>query len=171
MSKIDIDQEACKLLSQRASLERFFGKFSERARRVLVLAQEEAALLGHNYIGTEHLLLGLLREDTGVAAIVLKEFGVELSQVRAMVERVVGRGTTEPDVERRFTPRAQVVITLAVSESWRAPAIDTEHILLGLVREGEGLAAGALETLGASLEKVRLRLYQAIVNRGVPPEA
>lgn len=75
---------------------------------MLVLAQEEAALLGHNYVGTEHLLLGLLREETGIAAIVLKEFGVELGQVRAMVERVVGRGSSEPGVEHRFTPRAQV---------------------------------------------------------------
>ncbi len=171
MSENKIDQQARRVLAKQASLERFFDKFSEAARRVLVLAQEEAALLGHNYIGTEHLLLGLLREDTGVAAAVLKEFGVELGQVRAMVERVVGRGTTEPDVERRFTPRAQVVVTLAVSESWRAPAIETEHILLGLVREGEGLAAGALETFGAPLERVRLRVYQAIANRGVAPES
>jgi hypothetical protein len=153
-----------------SSIERFFDRFSEQARRVLVLAQEEAALLGHNYVGTEHLLLGLLREETGVAAIVLKEFGVELGQVRAMVERVVGRGSAEPDVERRFTPRAQVVITLAVSEAWRASAIDTEHILLGLVREGEGLAAGALETLGVPLDQVRLRVYQVLA-RGSAPES
>ncbi len=170
MSENEIDQQARKVMAQQASLERFFDKFSEQARRVLVLAQEEATLLGHNYLGTEHLLLGLLREETGIAAIVLKEFGVELGQVRAMVERVVGRGSSEPDVERRFTPRAQVVITLAVSEAWRASAIDTEHILLGLVREGEGLAAGALETLGAPLDQVRLRVYQVLA-RGIAPES
>ena len=95
---------------------------------------------------------------------------MELGQVRAMVERVVGRGSSEPGVERRFTPRAQVVITLAVSEAWRASAIDKEHILLGLVREGEGLAAGALETLGAPLDQVRLRVYQVLA-RGSAPES
>lgn len=170
MSENEIDQQARKALTQQASLERFFDKFSEQARLVLVLSQEEAALLGHNYVGTEHLLLGLLREGMGVAAVVLKEFGVDLGQVRAMVERVVGRGSAEPDVERRFTPRAQVVITLAVSEAWRASAIDTEHILLGLVREGEGLAAGALQTLGAPLDQVRLRVYQVLA-RGSAPES
>ena len=171
MSEIDIDQEARKLLSQQASLERFFGKFSVVARRVLVSAQEEAALLGHNYIGTEHLLLGLLREDTGIVADVLKEFDVSLEQVRAFVERVVGRGDAALDVEHPFTPRAQIVITMAVGDAWRAPAIDAEHILLGLLREGEGLAAGALETLGASLDQVRLRVYRAMVNRVAMPES
>src|SRR5215467_14341696 len=156
MSEIDIDQEARKLLSQQASLERFFDKFSAGARRVLVSAQEEAALLGHNYIGTEHLLLGLLREDTGIAADVLKEFDVNLQQVRVIIEHIVGRGAAAPVAEHPFTPRAQVVITLAVSEAWRSPVLDTEHILLGLLREGEGLAAGALETLGAPLDQVRL---------------
>ena len=95
---------------------------------------------------------------------------MELGQVRAMVERVVGRGSSEPGVERRFTPRAQVGISLAVSEAWRASAIDKEHILLGLVREGEGLAAGALETLGAPLDQVRLRVYQVLA-RGSAPES
>ena len=171
MNEIDIDQEARKLLSQQASPERFFDKFSERARHVLVSAQEEAALLGHSYIGTEHLLLGLLHEDKGIVADVLKEFDVSLEQVRAFVERVVGRGDAAPGVEHPFTMRAQIVITMAVSDAWRSPAIDAEHILLGLLREGEGLAAGALETLGASLEKVRLRVYQAMVNRVSMPES
>src|SRR5258708_39396247 len=137
MSEIDIDQEARKMLSQQASLERFFDRFSAGARRVLVSAQEEAALLGHHYIGTEHLLLGLLREDTGIVADVLKEFDVSLEQVRAIVERVVGRGDAAPDVEHPFTPRAQIVITMAVGDAWHAPAIDAEYILLGLLREGE----------------------------------
>src|SRR6266567_2450523 len=170
MSEIDIDQEARRMLSQQASLERFFVKFSERARRALVLAQEEAALLGHNYIGTEHLLLGLLREDTGIAADVLKEFDVNLQQVRTIIERIVGRGDAAPDAGHPFTPRAQIVITLAVSEAWRAPALGTEHILLGLLREGEGLAAGALETLGVPLEQMRLRVYRTMVNRVAMPE-
>jgi len=171
MSEIDIDQEARKMLSQQASLERFFDRFSAGARRVLVSAQEEAALLGHNYIGTEHLLLGLLRVETGIAADVLKEFDVQLQQVRAIVERVVGRGDAAPDVEHPFTPRAQIVITMAVGDAWHAPAIDAEHILLGLLREGEGLAAGALETLGASLDQVRLRVYRAVINRVSMPES
>src|SRR6266849_10747654 len=123
MSENNIDQLARKLLALPGSLEQFFAKFSEQARRVLVQAEEEATLLGHSYIGTEHLLLGLLREDRGIAASVLEEFGVQLGQVRAMVERVIGRGTAEPDAERPLTTRAQVVITLAASEAWRAPAI------------------------------------------------
>ncbi len=171
MSEINIDQEARKMLSQQASLERFFDRFSARARRVLVSAQEEAALLGHNYIGTEHLLLGLLRVETGIAADVLKEFDVSLEQVRAIVERIVGRGDAAPDVEHPFTPRAQIVITMAVGDAWHAPAIDAEHILLGLLREGEGLAAGALETLGASLDQVRLRIYRVMINRVSMPES
>ena len=171
MSEIDIDQEARRMLSQQASLERFFVKFSERARWALVLAQEEAALLGHNYIGTEHLLLGLLREDTGIAADVLKEFDVNLQQVQAIIEHIVGRGDAAPDAEQPFTPRAQIVITLAVSEAWRAPALGTEHILLGLLREGEGLAAGALETLGVPLDQMRLRVYRTMVNRVAMPES
>ncbi len=171
MSEIDIDQEARKLLSQQASLERFFDRFSARARRVLVSSQEEAALLGHNYIGTEHLLLGLLRVETGIAADVLKEFDVQLQQVRAMVERVVGRGDAAPDAEHPFTPRAQVVITMAVGGAWHVPTINAEHILLGLLREGEGLAAGFLETLGVPLDQVRLRIYQTMINRVAMPES
>ena len=171
MSEIDIDQEARKLLTEQASPERFFDKFSAGARRVLVSAQEEAALFGHSYIGTEHLLLGLLREETGIVTVVLKEFDVSLEQVRAIVERVVGRGDAAPDVEHPFTMRAQIVITMAVSEAWHAPAIEAEHILLGLLREGEGLAAGALETLGASLDQVRSRTYRAMINRVAMPES
>ncbi len=171
MSEIDIDQEARKLLSQQASLERFFDKFSAGVRRVLVSAQEEAALLGHNYIGTEHLLLGLLREDTGIVADVLKEFDVNLQQVRVIIEHIVGRGDAAPDAERPFTPRAQIVITLAVSEAWRSLSLDTEHILLGLLREGEGLAVGALETLGVPLDQARLRVYRTMINRVSMPES
>jgi len=94
-----------------------------------------------------------------------------LQQVRAMVEHIVGRGDAAPDAERPFTPRAQIVITLAVSEAWRSPALDTEHILLGLLREGEGLAVGALETLGVPLDQMRLRVYRTMVNRVAMPES
>src|SRR5260370_13624725 len=140
MSEIDIDQEARKLLSQQASLERFFDRFSARARRVLVSSQEEAALLGHNYIGTEHLLLGLLRVETGIAADVLKEFDVQLQQVRAMVERVVGRGDAAPDAEHPFTPRAQVVITMAARRLRPRPARHPARIHSGPLRHEGGTA-------------------------------
>ncbi len=135
-----------------------FEKFSERARRVLSLAQEEAQRFNHNYIGTEHILLGLVRETDGVAARVLTNLGVELSKVRSAVEFIIGRGERRPAPgEIGLTPRAKKVIELAVDEARRLNHhyIGTEHLLIGLMREGEGVAAGVLESLGVSLEKVR----------------
>lgn len=134
-----------------------FDKFTERARRVLTLAQEEAQRFSHNYIGTEHLLLGLVREGDGVAAKVLSNLGVELPKVRSAVEFIIGRGDRKSNGEIGLTPRAKKVIELAVDEARRLghSYIGTEHVLLGLVREGEGIAAGVLESLGVNLERVR----------------
>ena len=134
-----------------------FEKFSERARRVLSLAQEEAQRFNHNYIGTEHILLGLVREPDGVAAKVLSNLGVELTKVRSAVEFIIGRGERTAPGEIGLTPRAKKVIELAVDEARRLSHryIGTEHLLIGLMREGEGVAAGVLESLGVNLDKVR----------------
>ncbi|MBI2862944.1 MAG: ATP-dependent Clp protease ATP-binding subunit [Chloroflexi bacterium] len=134
-----------------------FDKFTERARKVLTLAQEEAQRFNHNYIGTEHLLLGLVREGDGVAAKVLGNLGVELNKVRSAVEFIIGRGERVVLGEIGLTPRAKRVIELAIDEARRLNHhyIGTEHLLLGLVREGEGIAAGVLESLGVNLERVR----------------
>ena len=134
-----------------------FEKFSERARRVLSLAQEEAQRFNHNYIGTEPILLGLVRETEGVAARVLSNLGVELSKVRSAVEFIIGRGEKSIPGEIGLTPRAKKVIELAVDEARRLnhSYIGTEHLLIGLLREGEGVAAGVLESLSVTLEKIR----------------
>ena len=134
-----------------------FEKFSERARRVLSLAQEEAQRFNHNYIGTEHILLGLARETDGVAAKVLTNLGVELNKVRSAVEFIIGRGERATPGEIGLTPRAKKVIELAVDEARRLSHnyIGTEHLLIGLMREGEGVPAGVLESLGVNLDKVR----------------
>src|SRR5882757_983282 len=134
-----------------------FDKFTERARKVLQLAQEEAQRFNHNYIGTEYLLLGLVREGEGVAAKVLGNLGVELNKVRSAVEFIIGRGDRTVAGDIGLTPRAKKVIELSVDEARRLNHnyIGTEHLLLGLVREGEGIAAGVLESLGVSLDKVR----------------
>ena len=134
-----------------------FEKFSERARRVLSLAQEEAQRFNHNYIGTEHILLGLVRETDGVAAKVLSNLGVELNKVRSAVEFIIGRGERTTPGEIGLTPRAKKVIELAVDEARRLSHhyIGTEHLLIGLMREGEGVASGVLESLGVNLDKVR----------------
>ena len=134
-----------------------FEKFSERARRVLSLAQEEAQRFNHNYIGTEHVLIGLVRETDGVAAKVLTNLGVELTKVRSAVEFIIGRGERATPGEIGLTPRAKKVIELAVDEARRLNHnyIGTEHLLIGLMREGEGVPAGVLESLGVNLDKVR----------------
>src|SRR5438067_2163250 len=134
-----------------------FDKFTGRARKVLQLAQEEAQRFNHNYIGTEHLLLGLVREGAGVAAKVLANLGVDLNKVRSAVEFIIGRGERTVTGDIGLTPRAKKVIELSVEEARRLNHnyIGTEHLLLGLVREGEGIAAGVLESLGVSLDKVR----------------
>jgi len=134
-----------------------FEKFSERARRVLSLAQEEAQRFNHTYIGTEHILLGLVRESEGVAARVLSNLKVELTKVRSAVEFIIGRGERPSPGEIGLTPRAKKVIELAVDEARRLNHhyIGTEHLLIGLMREGEGVAAGVLESLGVTLDKIR----------------
>jgi ATP-dependent Clp protease ATP-binding subunit ClpC len=141
-----------------------FDKFTERARKVLQLAQEEAQRFNHNYIGTEHLLLGLVREGEGVAAKVLANLGVELNKVRSAVEFILGRGERTVTGDIGLTPRAKKVIELSVDEARRLNHhyIGTEHLLLGLVREGEGIAAGVLESLGVSLDKVRSQVIYVL---------
>ncbi len=141
-----------------------FDPFTERARKVLSLAQEEAQRLQHPYIGTEHLLLGLVREGEGVAAKVLSNLGVELTRVRSTVELIVGRGDRIVLGEIPLTPRAKMVIELAVDEARHLnhPYIGTEHLLLGLVREGAGITVGALQSLGVNLEKVRTETIQVL---------
>ena len=145
-----------------------FEKFSERARRVLSLAQEEAQRFNHNYIGTEHILLGLVRETDGVAARVLSSLNVELSKVRSAVEFIIGRGERPSPGDIGLTPRAKKVIELAVDEARRLTHhyIGTEHLLIGIMREGEGVAAGVLESLGVSLDKVRAETTR-ILNQSV----
>src|SRR5437867_8970727 len=142
-----------------------FDRFNGRAKRVLALAQNEAVLLNHNYIGVEHLLLGLIREGEGVAARVLDSLGVELSKVRAAVEFTVGRGdsTTAPS-EITLSPRTKKVIELAIDEARKLghSHVGTEHLLLGLVREGEGIASGVLESLGISLEALRRKVMETL---------
>jgi ATP-dependent Clp protease ATP-binding subunit ClpC len=141
-----------------------FEKFSERARRVLSLAQEEAQRFNHNYIGTEHILLGLVRETEGVAARVLSSLTVDLSKVRSAVEFIIGRGEKPPQGEIGLTPRAKKVVELAVDEARRMnhTYIGTEHLLIGLLREGEGVAAGVLESLGVTLDKVRTETHRIL---------
>ncbi len=141
-----------------------FEKFSERARRVLSLAQEEAQRFNHNYIGTEHILLGLVRETEGVAARVLANLGVDLNKVRSAVEFIIGRGERPTQGEIGLTPRAKKVVELAVDEARRMnhTYIGTEHLLIGLLREGEGVASGVLESLGVTLDKVRTETHRIL---------
>ncbi|MDB5076870.1 MAG: ClpC ATPase [Chloroflexi bacterium] len=163
-----------------------FDKFTKRAQTVLTLAQDEARRLNHNYIGTEHLLLGMVREGEGVASKVLTNLGVDLNQVRNGVESIIGRGDRTVVGQVGLTPRAKKVMELAVDEALRLghPYIGTEHLLLGLLREGEGIAANILESLGVQLETARnetMRVLEDTASRGgakgqqdappVPPEA
>jgi len=141
-----------------------FERFDDRARRVVVLAQEEARMLNHNYIGTEHLLLGLLREGDGVAAKALESLGFSRDAVRQQVEEIIGRGEQEPSGHIPFTKRAKKALELSLRESLqlRHGYIGTEHILLGLIREGDGVAAQVLVKLGADLNRVRQQVIQLI---------
>src|SRR6266702_8158178 len=134
-----------------------FERFTDRARRVVVLAQEEARMLNHNYIGTEHILLGLIHEGEGVAAKALESLGISLEAVRQQVEEIIGQGQQAPAGHIAFTPRAKKVMELARREASDLghDYIGTEHLLLGLVREGEGVAAQVLVKLGADLARVR----------------
>ena len=136
-----------------------FERFTDRARRVVVLAQEEARMLNHNYIGTEHILLGLIHEGEGVAAKALESMGISLESVRQQVEEIIGQGQQAPSGHIPFTPRAKKVLELSLREALQLGHnyIGTEHILLGLIREGEGVAAQVLVKLGADLNKVRQR--------------
>src|SRR5271157_4620943 len=144
-----------------------FDRFTERARQVLSFAQEEAQRFQHKYIGTEHLILGLVRDNEGVAAKVLANLGVDLNKVRSAVEFIIGRGSRIVLDECGLTPRAKKVIELAVDEARRLNHhyVGTEHLLLGLMREGEGIAAGVLESLGVNLEKVRMTTIQILANK------
>ena len=146
-----------------------FEKFSERARRVLTLAQEEAQNLKHNYIGTEHILLGLVREEEGVAAKVMANLGVGLNKVRASVEFIIGRGEKAGAGETGLTPRARRVIELAIDEARYLSHnyIGTEHLLLGLLREGEGIAAGVLGSFDITLERARAEVTR-VLSQGAP---
>ena len=149
-----------------------FEKFSEMARRVLSLAQEEAQRLNHTYIGTEHILLGLVRETEGVAAKVLNNLDVELTKVRSAVEFIIGRSESATSGEIGLTPRAKKVIELAVDEARRMNHhyIGTEHLLIGLMREGEGVAAGVLESLEVSLDKVRAETSKILTQTVEKPQ-
>ena len=144
-----------------------FERFTDRARRVVVLAQDEARMLNHDYIGTEHLLLGLIGEGEGVAARALESLGISLDAVRQQVEQVIGRGEQAPSGHIPFTPRAKKVMELALREAndLGHSYIGTEHILLGLIREGDGVAAGVLTGLGADRPRVRQQVTQLLGGR------
>src|SRR5204862_2634010 len=143
---------------------RVFERFTDRARRVVVLAQEEARLLNHNYIGTEHILLGLIHEGEGVAAKALESLGISLEAVRNQVEEIIGQGGSSPSGHIPFTPRAKKVLELSLREALQLGHnyIGTEHILLGPIREGEGVAAQVLVKLGADLSRVRQQVIQLL---------
>jgi hypothetical protein len=143
-----------------------FERFTDRARRVVVLAQEEARLLNHNHIGTEHILLGLVHEGEGVAYLALTELGISLEAVRAQVEAEIGQGSEAPGRHIPFTPRAKKVLELSLREALQLGHnyIGTEHILLGLIREGEGVAARVLVGLGAGLDRVRGQVVQVLAS-------
>ncbi|MBM7025627.1 Clp protease N-terminal domain-containing protein, partial [Clavibacter zhangzhiyongii] len=141
-----------------------FERFTDRARRVVVLAQEEAKMLNHNYIGTEHILLGLIHEGEGVAAKALESLGISLDAVREQVQDIIGQGQQQPTGHIPFTPRAKKVLELSLREALQLGHnyIGTEHILLGLIREGEGVAAQVLVKLGADLNRVRQQVIQLL---------
>ncbi|NES25319.1 MAG: AAA family ATPase, partial [Symploca sp. SIO3E6] len=141
-----------------------FERFTEKAIKVIMLAQEEARRLGHNFVGTEQILLGLIGEGTGVAAKVLKSMGVNLKDARIEVEKIIGRGSGFVAVEIPFTPRAKRVLELSLEEARQLGHnyIGTEHLLLGLIREGEGVAARVLENLGVDLSKVRTQVIRML---------
>jgi Clp amino terminal domain, pathogenicity island component len=152
-----------------------FERFTDRARRVVVLAQEEARFLNHDYIGTEHLLLGLVHEGEGVAAQAMESLDISLEAVRAEVEKTVGRGKRPPGGHIPFTPRAKKVLELSLREALDLGHnyIGTEHILLGLIREGQGVAAQVLVELGADLDRARQQVIQLlsghVAGPGQPP--
>ena len=154
-------------MTVRRAARSMFERFTERARRVVVLAQEEARLLNHNYIGTEHILLGLIREGEGVAAKALESLGISLEAVRQQVKEIIGRGQQAPSGHIPFTPRAKKVLELSLreAEGLGHNYIGTEHILLGLIREGSGVAAQVLVKLGADLNRARQQVVQLLHGR------
>eukprot|EP00850_Spirogloea_muscicola_P024886 SM001693S02572 [mRNA] locus=s1693:302:1988:+ [translate_table: standard] len=141
-----------------------FERFTEKAIKVIMLAQEEARRLGHNFVGTEQILLGLIGEGTGIAAKVLKSMGVNLKEARVEVEKIIGRGSGFVAVEIPFTPRAKRVLELSLEEARQLGHnyIGTEHLLLGLLREGEGVAARVLENLGADPSNIRTQVIRMV---------
>ncbi|MBI3998050.1 MAG: AAA family ATPase, partial [Armatimonadetes bacterium] len=145
-----------------------FERFTERARRVIILAQEEAKRLNHSAVGTEHILLGIIREGEGVASKVLESLNISPERVRAEIEGAIGRGERAPHEEVAFTPRAKKVLELALDEARRLGHnyIGTEHLLLGLIREGEGVAARVLEAMGADLDRVRAQVVYLLGEEG-----
>src|SRR5208282_2873760 len=153
--------DGCRLKRRRCEM---FERFTDRARRVVVLAQEEARMLDHNYVGTEHILLGLIHEGTGIAARALESLGISLEAVRQQVEEIIGQGQQAPSGHIPFTPRAKKVLELSLREALQLGHnyIGTEHILLGLIREGDGVAAQVLVKLGADLNRVRQQVIQLL---------
>jgi ATP-dependent Clp protease ATP-binding subunit ClpC len=149
-----------------------FERFTDRARRVVVLAQEEARLLNHNYIGTEHILLGLIHEEEGVAARALTELGVSLEAIRVEVVEIIGQGAAAPTGHLPFTPRSKKVLELSLREALQLGHnyIGTEHILLGLIREGEGVAARVLVKLVGSRDRVRQQVIRVLADAGPSAE-
>jgi ATP-dependent Clp protease ATP-binding subunit ClpC len=148
-----------------------FERFTDRARQVVVLAQEEARMINHNYIGTEHLLLGLVHEGEGIAAMALKSLGISLEAVRSQVEEIIGQGGAAPTGHIPFTPRAKKVLELSLREALQLGHnyIGTEHILLGIIREKEGVAAQVLRNFGASLDSVRQQVIGLLTGQTGPP--
>jgi ATP-dependent Clp protease ATP-binding subunit ClpC len=148
-----------------------FERFTERARQVIVLAQDEARALKHNYIGTEHLLLGLLREEEGLAARVLERHGIDLDSARGEVSRIIGQGDQLPTGGIPFTPRTKAVLELALQDSLRLghSYIGTEHILIGLLHEGRGLAVNILRAAGADPDEVWATIHRDLGVDSPPP--
>jgi ATP-dependent Clp protease ATP-binding subunit ClpC len=149
-----------------------FERFTDRGRRVVVLAQEESRMLNHNYIGTEHILLGLVHEGGGVAALALEKLDISIEAVRQQVGEIIGQGQAAPTGHIPFTPRAKKVLELSLREALQLGHnyIGTEHILLGLIREGEGVAAQVLQKLGADLNRVRQTVIQLLSGYPVASE-
>ncbi len=167
----EIEAEFTRRAARRATMNGNFEKFTERARTVLSLSQEEAQRFNHNYIGTEHLLLGLIREEEGIGAKALVNLGIELEKARNAVEFIIGRGDRIVLGEIGLTPRARKVIELSVDEARRLGQhyIGTEHLLLGIIREGEGIAAGVLESQGVNLDRARSSVLEMLGARGAAP--
>ncbi len=149
----------------------FFGRFTERAQRALMYAQEEARALGHNYVGTEHLLLGLIREEEGVASQILRQLGADVDRVRRQIEELIGRGNFNFNEGFGYTPRTKRVMELSFYEARNLGHnyVGTEHLLLALLREGEGVAARILKDLGVDFQAVRDQLLKVLKEEGSEP--